>query len=108
MSLFPRIAEQKMLDALEDGAFDNLPGAGRPIADLNTSDGLDPVTRAGYRIMSEAGALPEELQLRNLLRDARAELARATDPEERARLGARVADLGLRHAMAQEARLRGR
>ena len=108
MSLFARIAEQKMQEALEDGVFDNLPGAGKPLSDLSASDGLDPITRAGYRIMSEAGAIPQELELRNLLREAQAELAQESDPERRAMLMRRVTDLGLGHALAKEARLRGR
>ena len=42
MSFFPfgdraiqRVAENKIREAIEQGKFDNLPGAGKPIADLD-------------------------------------------------------------------------
>ena len=108
MALFPRIAEQRMQDALEDGQFDNLPGAGRPIPDLQSHDGLDAATRAGFRIMSEAGAVPMEVVLRNAARDARTRLADCTDPAERPRLMRDVAEAEMRYAMAMESRRRGR
>lgn len=108
MALFPRIAEQRMQEAADDGAFDDLPGAGAPIPDLQSRDGLDPVTRAGYRIMSEAGAVPLEVALRNALREARAALKTITDPEEKARAMARVAELDMRYGLAMDQRRRGR
>ncbi|MHA6344003.1 DnaJ family domain-containing protein [Roseivivax sp. CAU 1761] len=108
MSFLARLAERRIQEAMEDGAFDDLPGAGQPLPDRMEADGLDPVTRAGYRAMAEAGAVPEELALRRALQRARADLAAAADPEARRHLMARVAELGMRHAMAQEARLRGR
>lgn len=108
MALFPRIAEKRMQEAAEDGLFDNLKGAGQPIPDLQSHDGLDAATRAGFRIMSEAGAVPFEVSLKRTVNEAREALRRCEDPEERLRLMRKLADLEMRYAMTMEQRRRGR
>ncbi|SIT10685.1 protein of unknown function [Roseivivax lentus] len=108
MAMFPRIAEQRMQEAAEDGLFDNLKGAGQPIPDLQSHDGLDAATRAGFRIMSEAGAVPFEVSLKRALNDARAALRDCRDAEARPSLMRKLADLEMRYAMTMEQRRRGR
>ncbi|MFD1341428.1 DnaJ family domain-containing protein [Litorisediminicola beolgyonensis] len=108
MALFPRITEQRIQEAMDDGAFDNLPGEGRPLPRTWDGEGLDAITAFGNRLMKEAGVLPEEVQLRRDLAAARAARDAASDPDEKARLDARILELGLRHAVAKETRLRRR
>ena len=108
MALFPLLTERRIQDAMEDGAFDNLPGAGKPLPAEDIGGPNDAVTLFGYRIMAEAGAVPEELRLRRELQEARAARDAATDSAERERLMREISDLGMRHAMAVEQRMRGR
>ena len=108
MALFPILTEQRIQQALEDGAFDNLPGAGKPLPQDDIGGPNDPVMLFGYRIMAEAGAVPEELRLRRELQEARAAWRESDDEAERARLMTKISELGMRHAMAVEQRRRGR
>ncbi|SLN74328.1 hypothetical protein ROJ8625_04042 [Roseivivax jejudonensis] len=108
MALFPILTEQRIKDAIDDGAFDNLEGAGQPLPTSEWSGPDDPVTLFGYRLMAEAGAVPEELRLRRALEDARAKWRKSEDPQERERLMAEIAELGMRHGLAVEQRRRGR
>ncbi|MDR3561137.1 MAG: DUF1992 domain-containing protein [Negativicutes bacterium] len=55
-----KMAEQKILDAIERGELDNLPGKGRPL-DLDDMRGVPPALRMEYRVLKNAGLLPEEL-----------------------------------------------
>lgn len=54
-------------------------------------------------MMAEAGALPEEFRLKAEA-DAARKTLRDAAPEDRKRAMARLADIELRHAIAQEAR----
>jgi len=63
MLLFDSVAEQKIMDALARGEFDNLPGAGRPLA--LDDDALVPEDlRLAYRILKNAGFVPPEVEAR--------------------------------------------
>lgn len=58
------IAEEKIREAMAKGEFDNLPGAGKPLA--LEDDSLVPAElRVAYRILKNAGCLPAEIELRN-------------------------------------------
>ena len=56
------VAERKIEDAMEAGEFDNLPGKGRPL-DLEVNPWEPAHLRAANRILKNARALPEWLQL---------------------------------------------
>lgn len=56
--------------------------------------------------MAEAGALPEEITLKRALDAARTAWAEASDPAEKQRRMAAIADLELRYAIAREARMK--
>jgi hypothetical protein len=62
MSLFAFIAEQKIREAISRGELDNLSLKGRPIPVEDLSDVPEDL-RMGYKILKNAGILPEELQL---------------------------------------------
>jgi hypothetical protein len=56
------IAERKIQDAIKDGAFDNLPGKGKPL-DLDSDSGIPPEMRAASRILKNANVPPDWIQL---------------------------------------------
>ena len=73
MDILAKIAEQRIREAMERGEFDNLPLYGKPIK-LDDLVGVPEHLRMGYKILKNAGVLPEEMQpkkemvsLKNLL-----------------------------------------
>ena len=62
MSDFEKIAEEKIRQALEDGAFENLPGAGKPLR-LEDDSTVAPDLRMAYKLLKDAHSLPPELEL---------------------------------------------
>lgn len=61
-SLFFRIAEQKIQEAIEQGELDNLSGKGKPLI-FNDSH-IPPELRASYKILKNNGVLPAEMELK--------------------------------------------
>ncbi|GAA6149321.1 DUF1992 domain-containing protein [Pseudooceanicola nitratireducens] len=68
----------KIAEAEKDGAFDNLPGAGKPLPRLE-----DPENALLNRVIAENGAEPEFVTLSRQLRQLRAELAEESDRTRR-------------------------
>ena len=64
-----------------EGAFDDLPGAGRPLPPCD-----DPENAVLNRILKDNGALPEAVSLSRELARLRAELQQTADRTERRRL----------------------
>src|SRR5690349_3476483 len=62
MSWIEIIADRKIRDAQDEGAFDNLPGKGKPLK-LEFDPRVPPEQRAAYRLMKEAQLLPDWIQL---------------------------------------------
>lgn len=62
MSWFEIIAERKILDAIEEGAFENLPGKGKPLT-LEVDTRVPPELRMAYRLMREANVLPDWIEM---------------------------------------------
>ena len=63
MWLFDRLAEARIQQAIEQGDLDDLPGAGKPLA--LEEDALVPeALRMAYRVLKNAGYVPEEVRLR--------------------------------------------
>ncbi len=98
---FKTLAERQILKAKAEGQLDDLKGAGAPLPDAGPGD---PATTAGFRIMSEAGALPREIELRKAIRHQRDAVAAATDADARKAEMAKLAELELRLAIEEEAR----
>ena len=62
MRNFESIIDQHIRRAQAEGAFDNLPGQGKP---LNLDDGYKEApeeSRMAYKILKNAGYIPEEVQ----------------------------------------------
>ena len=96
--------EQQIAAAAARGELKNLAGEGKPLPAHPEEALADPGTLIGFRIMAEAGALPEEIKLRKSLDMARAAYAELTDPQEKKAAMKIIADLMMRHNIAQEAR----
>jgi hypothetical protein len=58
-----RIAEEKIREAMARGEFDNLPGAGKPLA-LEDDSMVPEDLRVPYKILKNAGFLPPEIEMR--------------------------------------------
>jgi DnaJ homologue, subfamily C, member 28, conserved domain len=63
MDFFERIAENRILEAIEAGLFDNLQGKGQPL-NLEDDSHIPLELRMAYKIMKNADCLPPELELR--------------------------------------------
>ena len=63
MNFFERIAENRILEAIEAGEFDNLRGKGQPL-NLQDESHIPPELRMAYKILKNADCLPPELELR--------------------------------------------
>lgn len=57
------IAEQRIREAQDQGAFDRLPGAGKPL-ELEDDSHVPEDLRMGYKLLRNAGYLPPELEER--------------------------------------------
>ena len=62
MSYFWRLAEERIKEAQRTGAFDNLPGKGKPL-DLEDLSWVPEDLRIGYLVLKNAHVLPPEAQL---------------------------------------------
>ena len=84
------IAEEKICDAMRAGAFDDLPGAGLPLA-LDDVALIPEELRIAYRILKNAGCVPPEIEARKEAVTLRKLVAAATDDAARRRALAKLA-----------------
>ncbi|MNI41822.1 hypothetical protein D3C73_960850 [compost metagenome] len=63
MAILSWLAEQKIQEAMRNGEFADLPGHGKPL-ELEDLSGVPEDLRMSYKIMKNAGVLPEEVTLR--------------------------------------------
>lgn len=63
MFIFQKIAENRILEAMAQGAFDDLEGKGRPL-NLEDESHIPPELRLAYKILKMADCLPPELELK--------------------------------------------
>src|SRR5512134_3322118 len=79
-----RIAEEKIREAMARGEFDNLPGAGKPLA-LEDDSMVPEDLRVPYKILKNAGCLPPELELRKEIVTLKGLLSAVEEEDERRR-----------------------
>jgi hypothetical protein len=93
--MFDAIAEERIAEAIRRGEFDNLPGAGKPLA--FDDDALVPEeVRVVYRILRNAGYVPPEVIERRELAALEAALPTLTDAGERSKALTKLALLRTR------------
>lgn len=87
--MFDQIVEKHIQRAQIDGEFDNLPGVGRPLKlddDLHIPEELRPA----YRLLKNAGFVPEEVLLRKQISDVKQLIATSTDVDIKSSTGKRL------------------
>ncbi|MGE3535974.1 MAG: DUF1992 domain-containing protein [Candidatus Tectimicrobiota bacterium] len=104
MDILARIAEQRIREAMERGEFDNLPLQGKPIR-LDDLIGVPEHLRLGYKILKNAGVLPEEMQLKKDILSLKDLLNACQDDTEKTALQQKMNEKMLRYSMMMEKHL---
>ncbi|MEM6634346.1 MAG: DnaJ family domain-containing protein [Pseudomonadota bacterium] len=101
-----KLSERQILKAQAEGQLTNLAGEGKPLPSHPEEAHLDAGEAAAGRMMAAAGALPEEIKLKQAL--DRAKAAHATTEGDAAKKAAmaRIAEAQMRFDIAREARLK--
>lgn len=78
-SAMRRLAERRIEEAMREGKFDNLPGAGKPL-ELEPMPANEDARLAWWalRILKQQDFTPDEVRIRKQVDAARAEMAQAT------------------------------
>ena len=100
MKGFEDLVERRIRGAMDDGAFDDLPGNGRPL-DLDDDRLVPAEMRLAYRVLKNSGFLPEEVALRKEIADVEALLDGVLGADDRQRVDGRLALLRLRLAASR-------
>ena len=104
MSWLSKLAERQIARARAKGQLQGLEGEGKPLPDRPGDAFVSAGDAVGFRIMAEAGVLPEEITLKKAAAAQRALLATLTDEAERKAAMAELARIEMRQAIAEEAR----
>jgi len=84
MFYFERKVEEKIRQAQQEGAFDNLPGSGKPLL-LEDESAVPPDLRLAYKMLKNANCLPTELELHKEILNLKNLLRSVEDEAERIR-----------------------
>jgi hypothetical protein len=82
MHFLDKLVEEKIRQAREDGAFDNLPGTGKPL-ELDDDSSVPEDLRLAWKVLKNSGCLPPEIELRKDIYNLRQLLDSVTDSETR-------------------------
>lgn len=102
---FEQRVESLIQEAMERGAFENLPGRGKRI-DLDAYFETPADIRTALSVLKNAGVLPEEIELLHEIANLREILRTAEPPEERERLGRLLSEKQLKYNLLIERRRR--
>jgi hypothetical protein len=80
-----KIAEERIRKAMEEGAFDDLAGKGKPV-DLKWYFELPENFRICYSILKSARIVPQEVELLKQIEQLKQQVSCCTDEKEKARL----------------------
>ena len=103
MDFLAKIAEQKIREAMERGEFDHLGYDGKPLK-LDDLTGVPAHLRMGYKILKNAGILPEEMQLKKDIVSLQDLLDACYDATERSTIQKHMNEKILRYNMMMEKR----
>lgn len=96
-----KLVEQVIREAMEEGAFDDLEGTGKPV-DLGSYFAMPEDLRAGHSLMKNAGVIPEEMELLKEAHSLRQEIGRCEREEERRKLKKSLDAKMLRYNLLRE------
>ena len=82
LSYFHRVVEERIREAQKAGAFDNLPGKGKPL-ELEDLSWVPEDLRMAYHVLKNAHVLPPEAQLRKEIYTLQDLLKYVEDEDER-------------------------
>lgn len=100
MNIFASIAEQRIRAAQEQGAFDNVPGSGKPLA-LEDESYIPEDLRMAYKVLRNAGFVPPEVAERKEIDTILDLLERGTDEHTKTRQMRKLEALVYRMRMRQ-------
>jgi len=104
MTWLNRLIERRILKARAEGQLEKLQGEGHPLPDRSGQAHLDAGEAAAFRMMAEAGVLPEEIVLKKQIAAHKERMADITDPADRKAAMEELAQLTMRQSMAEDAR----
>ena len=104
---FSRIAENRIREAMAQGQFENLPGAGRPL-NLEEYFSAPEDLRMAYSILRSANCAPVEVQLLSEIARLERNVAQSEDAATRAELRRALQDRQTQLAVMLEQRSRHR
>lgn len=82
MDFFLKIAERRIIEAMENGEFDNLEGKGKPLV-FEDDTWIPDDLRMAYKFLKNAGCVPPELEMRNEIINMHALINTIDDDKER-------------------------
>ncbi len=103
MHLIQRIAEQKIQEAIDKGEFDNLPGKGKKL-EFQREPRMPDSCRTSYKLLKNAGYLPEEMQLRKEIYSIEELIDACESDAERKKLRKKLNAKQLRYDLLMEKR----
>jgi len=103
---FRNLVERQIQKARLRRQLTGLAGEGKPLPNRPEEAVVDAADAVGFRIMAQAGVLPEEIEIKRLINAHRAHMAGLTDATARKDAMAELARLELRYNIAREARRR--
>lgn len=103
MDIFMLMAENKIKEAINRGDFHDLPGSGKPLP-LEDLSHIPEDLRAGYRILKNAGIVPEEIEIKKEIISLQKLINFCYDENEKDRLTIKLNEKILRFNMLMEKR----
>ena len=82
MGIWEKLAEERIKQAMEQGAFDNLPGAGQPL-NLERDAHIAPELRLAHKVLKNAGYVAPEVELMGQINHTHDLLRNAPDEKSR-------------------------
>jgi len=102
---FDQLVERRIRDAQHNGVFDDLPGAGAPLA-LDDDALVPEELRAAYRLLKNSGFVPAEVEALRELHEVECALAQTQNESQRSVLLGKLNLLLARAGMARSGNLR--
>lgn len=99
-----KLIERQIEKARLQGQLDGLRGEGAPLPDRPEDALVDTADSVGFRIMAQAGVVPEEIEIKKALDAHHKRLATLQDEDARKTAMAELAQLEMRYNIAREAR----
>ncbi|WLR52758.1 DUF1992 domain-containing protein [Bacillus tianshenii] len=103
MDFFSQLAEERIKQSVNQGDFEHLPGKGKPL-ELEDLSSVPEELRVGYKILKNAGVVPEEIQLKKEILRIEDLISCCYDENERSSLQRRLSEKTLRFNQLMEKR----